>query len=49
MPENRLLRRVSEPRRDEMTGGWRKLHSDELYNLHCSPDIIRMTKSRSVR
>jgi hypothetical protein len=40
--ENRVLRRTFGPKRDEMTGGWRKLHSEELHNLYCSPSIIRM-------
>jgi hypothetical protein len=47
--ENRVLRRMSEPKRDEVTGEWRKLHSGELYNLYSSPDIIRQIKSRRVR
>jgi hypothetical protein len=34
------------PRRDEVTGEWRKLHNEELYNLYCSPSIIGMVKSR---
>jgi hypothetical protein len=44
--ENRVLRRIFGPERDEVTGGWRKLHNEELHNLYASPDIIRMTKSR---
>jgi hypothetical protein len=44
--ENRVLRRIFGPKRDEVIGGWRKLHNEELHNLHCSPDIIRMIKSR---
>jgi hypothetical protein len=43
--ENRVLRRIFGPRRDELTEGWRKLHNEELRNLYSSPDIIRMTKS----
>jgi hypothetical protein len=39
--ENRVLRRIFGPTRDEMTGEWRKLHSGELHNLYSSPDIIR--------
>jgi hypothetical protein len=35
--------------RDEMTGGWRELHNEELHNLHFSPSIIRMMKSRRMR
>jgi hypothetical protein len=40
--ENRVLRRISGPYRDEVTGGWRKLHNEELHNLYSSPSIIRM-------
>jgi hypothetical protein len=42
--ENRVLRKVFGPKRDEVTGGWRKLHNEELHNLYSSPDIIRMLK-----
>jgi hypothetical protein len=38
--ENRVLRRTFEPKRDEVTGGWRKLHNEELHNLYSSPSII---------
>jgi hypothetical protein len=38
-----------EPARDEVTGGWRKLHNEELHNLFSSPSIIRMIKSRRMR
>jgi hypothetical protein len=44
--ENRVLRRIFGPKRDEVIGGWRKLHNEELHNLHCSPSIIRIIKSR---
>jgi hypothetical protein len=44
--ENRVLRRIFGPKRDEVTGGWRKLHNEELHNLYSSPNIIRMIKSR---
>jgi hypothetical protein len=44
--ENRVLRRIFGPKRDELTGGWRKLHNEELQNLYSSPSIIRMIKSR---
>jgi hypothetical protein len=44
--ENRVLRRTFVPKRDEVTGGWRKLHNEELHNLYSSPDIIRMIRSR---
>jgi hypothetical protein len=47
--ENRVVRRIFEPRRDEVTGEWRKLHSEELHNLYSSPNIIRQTKSRRMR
>jgi hypothetical protein len=43
--ENRVLRRIFGPKRDEVTGEWRKLHSEELHNLYSSPDIIRQVKS----
>jgi hypothetical protein len=42
--ENRVLRRILEPRRDEVTGGSRKLHNEELHNLYFSPNIITMIK-----
>jgi hypothetical protein len=47
--ENRVLRRIFGPKRDEVTGEWRKLHSEELQNLYSSPDIIREVKSRRIR
>jgi hypothetical protein len=40
-----VLRRIFGPKRDEVTGGWRKLHNEELHNLYSSPSIIRMIKS----
>jgi hypothetical protein len=43
--ENRLLRRIFGPKRDEVMGEWRKLHNEELHNLYSSPDIIRQVKS----
>jgi hypothetical protein len=46
--ENRVLRRIFGPKRDEVTGEWRKLHSEELHNLYSSPDIIRHVKSNEV-
>jgi hypothetical protein len=46
--ENRVLRRISGPKRDEVMGEWRKLHSGELHNLYSSPDI-RQIKSRRMR
>jgi hypothetical protein len=47
--ENRVLRRIFGPKRDEVTGGWRKLHNDELRYLYSSPGIIRMIKSSRMR
>jgi hypothetical protein len=47
--ENRVLRRTFGPKRDGVTGGWRKLHNEELHNLYCSPSIIRIIKSRRMR
>jgi hypothetical protein len=44
--ENRVLRRIFGPRRDEVTGKWRKLHNEELRELYSSPSIIRIIKSR---
>jgi hypothetical protein len=49
MFENRVLRRIFGPERDEVTGGWRKLHNEELHNLYTSPSIIRMIKSRRMK
>jgi hypothetical protein len=43
--ENRVLRRIFGPRRDEVTGEWRKLHNDELHDLYSSPSIIRIIKA----
>jgi hypothetical protein len=47
--ENRVLRRIFGPKRDDVTGEWRKLHNEELHNLYSSPDIIRQIKSRRMR
>jgi hypothetical protein len=47
--ENRVLRRIFGPKRDEVTGEWRKLHNGELRNLYSSTDIIRQIKSRGVK
>jgi hypothetical protein len=44
MFENRVLRRIFGSKRVEETGGWRKLHNEDLYNLHFSQSIIRMIK-----
>jgi hypothetical protein len=47
--ENRVLRRIFGPKRDEVTEDWRKVHNEELHNLYSSPSIIRMIKLRSMR
>ena len=47
--ENRVLRGIFGPTRDEMTGEWRKLHNEELNDLYCSPNFIRVIKSRKIR
>jgi hypothetical protein len=47
--ENRVLRRIFGPKRDEVTRESRKLHNEELHNLYSSPDIIRQVKSRRMR
>jgi hypothetical protein len=47
--ENRVLRRIFGPKREEVAGGWRRLQNEELHNLHVSPNIIRVTKSRRMR
>jgi hypothetical protein len=47
--ENRVLSKIFGPTGDEETGGWRKLHNEELHNLYSSPSIIRVTKSRRMR
>jgi hypothetical protein len=47
--ENRVVRRIFGPRRDEVMGGWRKPHNEELHNFHSSPSISRMIKSRRMR
>jgi hypothetical protein len=44
--ENRVLRRIFGPKRDEVTGEWRRLHNKKLYALYSSPNIIRVIKSR---
>jgi hypothetical protein len=47
--ESRVLRAIFGPKGDEVIGGWRKLHNEELHNLYCSPSIIRIIKSRRMR
>ena len=49
MFENRVLRRIFGPKRDEVTGEWRKLHNEELNDLYSSPNIVRVIKSRRMR
>jgi hypothetical protein len=44
-----VLRRIFGPMRNEVTGGWRKLHNEELHNLYSSPSIIKVIKSRRIR
>ena len=44
MFENRVLRRIFGPKRNEVTGEWRKLYNEELNDLHCSPDIMRVNQ-----
>jgi hypothetical protein len=47
--ENRVLRRIFGPKSYEVTGGWRKLHNEELHGLYSSPSIVRMIKARRMR
>jgi hypothetical protein len=47
--ENKVLRRIFGPKRDEVTGEWRRLHNKELYALYSSRNIIRVMKSRRLR
>jgi hypothetical protein len=47
--ENRVLRRIFGPKRDEVMGEWRKMQNEELHDLYSSPSIIRIIKSRRMR
>jgi hypothetical protein len=47
--ENRVLRRIFGPKRDDVTGGWRKPHNEELHKLYSSPSVIIMIKPRKIR
>jgi hypothetical protein len=47
--ENRVLRRIFGPKRDEVTGGWRKLRNEEQHGLYSSPSIVRVIKARRMR
>jgi hypothetical protein len=47
--ENRVLKKIFGPKKDEVTGVWRELHNEELHNLYFSANIIRMSKSRRMR
>jgi hypothetical protein len=47
--ENSVLRRIFGPKRDEVTGGWRKLHDEDLHGLYSSPNIVRVIKARRMK
>jgi hypothetical protein len=47
--ENRVFRRIFGPKRDEVTGGWRQLHNEELHGLYSSPSVVRVIKARRMR
>jgi len=47
--EKRMFKRIFGPKRDEVTGKWRKLHNEEFNDLYCSPNIVSVTESRRMR
>jgi hypothetical protein len=47
--ENRVLRRIFGPKREEVAGGWRRLHNEELHNLYTLPNIVRAIESKRMR
>jgi hypothetical protein len=47
--DSRALRGIFGPKRDEVIGEWRKLHNEELNDLYCSPNIVRVIKSRIIK
>jgi len=49
MLEDRVRRKIFGPKRDEVTGEWRKLHIEEFHDLYCSPNIVRVIKPRRIR
>jgi hypothetical protein len=47
--ENRVLRRIFGPKKEELGGSWRRLHNRELHNLYTSPNVMRLIKSRQIK
>jgi hypothetical protein len=47
--DNRVLRKIFGPKRDEVTGGWRKLHNEKLHNLYTSTSMMRIIRTRRTR